>query len=100
MEQPITVGCLESCDWLLHSFIEVNFNGQQSNFQEMISFAFIITSVKFQFKLISEQFFRPIISCSELSITLSTGYTNSYWYRTLEQSQNHREKNFLVDFIE
>ena len=26
MEQPITVGCLESCDWLLHCFIEVNFS--------------------------------------------------------------------------
>ena len=26
MEQPITVGCLENCDWLLHSFIEVNFS--------------------------------------------------------------------------
>ena len=26
MEQPITVWCLEGCDWLLHRFIEVNFS--------------------------------------------------------------------------
>ena len=26
MEQPITVGCLEGSDWLLHRFIEVNFS--------------------------------------------------------------------------
>ena len=25
-EKPITVFCLEGCDWLLHRFIEVNFS--------------------------------------------------------------------------
>ena len=38
----------------------------------MISFAFIITSVKFQFKLISAQIFLNMIPCNELSITLYT----------------------------
>ena len=38
----------------------------------MISFAFIITSVKFQFKLISAQIFLPMISCNKLSITQPT----------------------------
>ena len=51
----------------------------------MISFAFIITSVKFQHELISANIFLPMISCNELSITpiklfktrLAFGNTNS-----------------------
>ena len=45
MKQPITVGCLEACDWLLDRFIEVNFS-------KLTDF--------------------PMISCNELSTTLST----------------------------
>ena len=26
MVKPITVGCLDGCDWLCHTFIEVNFS--------------------------------------------------------------------------
>ena len=43
----------------------------------MISFAFVITWVKFRLELISAHFFLPMISCNELSITLSTIW--SYW---------------------
>ena len=38
----------------------------------MTLFAFIIASVKFQLKLFSAYFFIPLISCNELSVTLST----------------------------
>ena len=45
----------------------------------MISFTFIITSVKFQLELISANIFLTMISCNELSKTLSIlyGYTPS-----------------------
>ena len=59
MEQPISVGCLESCDWLLHRFIDVNFSKLMDSNQifrnNFISLYFIL--VKFQFKLISAIFF-------------------------------------------
>ena len=67
MEQPIRVGWLEGRDWFLHSFIEVNVAKlTDSNQIFRNDFAFIITSVKFQLKLRSANFFLPMISCNEL----------------------------------
>ena len=68
------LGVWRACDWLLHSFIEVNFSKLTDNnqiFRDDFA-AFIITSKKIKFKLISANFFLPMISCNELSITLST----------------------------
>ena len=42
MEKPIPFGCLESCDWSLHSFIEVNFS--KLSF-EVIKFLYIFLIV-------------------------------------------------------
>ena len=62
MEQPITVGCLEVCDWLLHKLIEVIFSKlTDSNKIFKNNSAFIIISVKFQLKLTSAKIFIPMI---------------------------------------
>ena len=81
MEKPITVGCLEDSDWLLHRYIEINFSklmdGNQISRNDL--FAFIIISVKFQVKLMSANFFLPMISCNELSITLGRVDDSSFF---------------------
>ena len=58
-ERPITVECLEGCDWSLFWLKEANLPKltTATKFSGMISFAFIITSVKFQLKLLSAKFF-------------------------------------------
>ena len=74
MEQPITVGCLEGCDWLLHRFIEVNFSKLTDSNQIFRNdcLPLLSSANKFQLKLMRANFFLPMISCNELSITLST----------------------------
>ena len=70
---PITVGCLEDCDWLLHRFIEENFlklTDSNQIIRNDFVFAYIISSVKFQVKLMRAKIFLPRISCNELSVTL------------------------------
>ena len=98
MEQPITVGCLEGCDWLLHSFIEVNFSKltDSNQISGMIQFTFIVTSVKFQFKLISAKIFLPMFSCNELSITLSTLWPN---YPNSFSIPAHSNSQFVPNYI-
>ena len=58
MEQPITSPQTPDCDWLLHRFIQVNFskliNEKKQKNSGMTLFAIIITSVKFQLRLMRE----------------------------------------------
>ena len=74
MEQPITAGYLEGCDWLLHRFIEVNFskstNSNQIFRNNFVCLYYYLCKISTQ---INECiFFIPMISWNELSITLPT----------------------------
>ena len=51
-EQPITVWCLEGCDWLLHRFVDENFL-KLTDYNQIFRNYF----VNFQLKLISANFF-------------------------------------------
>ena len=103
MEQPITVGCLEGFDWLLHSFIEVNFSQLTDSNQifrnDFVCLYYHLNKISIQ---INECIvFFPMISCNELSITLSTLWCYQRTSTAIEERSGKKiwEKNFaLIEF--
>ena len=81
MEQPITVGCLESCDWLLHRFIEENCS-KLTDFDQIFRNDFVC--LYYHLSKISKKFRLPIHlglgyyspRCIDSSIHLVTVYSS------------------------
>ena len=86
MVAPITVSCLEGCNWLLHRFTEVKFL-KLTDINQIFRNAFVrhyFTSVKFKLKLLSTNFFLPMISCNELSTLCFDGFLAAKGTENLE----------------